>query len=296
MNNVAVRGCLIVCILICTSALAQQQNGVGSDAAASNTGDHQSPERTGAKSATTHFAPGNRVDPNTYRAICDSPKDKDHADLCQQWRVAEAAESQIWLTGVGLVLVFGTLVFTAIAARAARDAVKEGEKATAAALQAVGMERAWITFGGFSCGAIPVEKTMEPSKGIQGFGYIVTWKNTGRTPALRLTCYTDYRIVFPPEMIPTFEADEPPTDGLKSVPLGPGDTVHTKLKHLRLEDAGMHVHLVVYSRVEYYDLISSIMRISEICARVESTPQMRPDGTIGGVFTLSPVGRQNTAS
>jgi hypothetical protein len=84
--------------------------------------------------ATTHFAEGFKVDTHTYRAICDQPKNKDHADLCQQWRTAEAAETQVNLSAANLALIIVTVIFTALAAisagKAANAAHASAERAT----------------------------------------------------------------------------------------------------------------------------------------------------------------------
>lgn len=72
-------------------------------------------------------------DPQTYRDICQDPKDRDYADLCQQWRTAEATiETAKWArpqfiasvaTVFGLILtIFVSIMATVITGRAARAA------------------------------------------------------------------------------------------------------------------------------------------------------------------------------
>lgn len=120
----AIRGCLIAAVLF---GLAQYDDGerYGVQRAAAQ-------EKQGAEqAATSYFAPGFQVDAHTYRAICDQPKDREHADLCQQWRVAEMAYTQALLSVLGLLLVAGTLGFTAwtayAASRAAQAAVDSAQ-------------------------------------------------------------------------------------------------------------------------------------------------------------------------
>jgi hypothetical protein len=108
-------------------ASSQQPNAERRDNA-----DSQGPGR-GPDTVTTHFAPGHEVDSATYHIICHSPKDREHADLCQQWRVAEASENQVVLTVLGFLALLGTLFFTGLAAVAAKQAVKEARLATAEA-------------------------------------------------------------------------------------------------------------------------------------------------------------------
>jgi hypothetical protein len=104
-------------------ALAQQPNAAGNQGGGQQAADKDAAKPRASVSATTHFSPGNRVDSSTYRAICDSPKDRDHADLCMQWRVAESSETQVIFTVLGFLALIGTLIFTAIAAVATRNTV-----------------------------------------------------------------------------------------------------------------------------------------------------------------------------
>ncbi len=99
---------------------------------------HAAEKQQGDESPVTHFAPGYPVDEETYRTVCHAPKDKDHADLCQQWRVAEYARIQSWINAAGLIFLIGTFVFTAIAAGAARRAANFTGKAAAHAEDAAG--------------------------------------------------------------------------------------------------------------------------------------------------------------
>jgi hypothetical protein len=128
LHRVAFRECLIAAVLITSPFPPQQQNSAGYGSAS-----HAAESEKDDRIVSTHFAPGYRVDDDTYRVICDQPKDKDHADLCQQWRMAAAAETQLWMNGAGLILLIGTLAFTARAARAARDAANAAKEAADAA-------------------------------------------------------------------------------------------------------------------------------------------------------------------
>jgi hypothetical protein len=181
LHHVALRGCLIVGIFFAPFLTDQQIEAprYGSTSQAAQ-------KKDSSESAVTHFQPGLRVDEHTYRAICDSPKDNEHADLCQQWRVAQAADSQFWLNLLGLVLLAGTLVFTAIAARAARDAAKEASRTATTAAQGntqsrnlfVAEQRPWIEIDtvGFA-GELRFDE-----KGV-GLSFQLRVESTGRSPA-----------------------------------------------------------------------------------------------------------------
>ena len=62
--------------------------------------------------------------PVSYEAICEAPKDREYADLCQQWRSAQTAEAQKTLGIVGLVGLAATVFFAGWSVFVAR---KNGE-------------------------------------------------------------------------------------------------------------------------------------------------------------------------
>lgn len=82
-------------------------------------------------SGATEPAKENTAQPGVYEVDCQKPKDHNAADLCEQRRMAKAAEEagciarvQLWLSGFGIVLVIGSLWLTGWAAVAASRAVQ----------------------------------------------------------------------------------------------------------------------------------------------------------------------------
>ena len=123
-HQFAIRGCLTAFLFVASPVGAQQDEGVGAAANRQTTSDKEKPER-----ASRYFAERNIVDSHTYRAVCEQPKDVEHADLCQQWRMAEAADAQLWLNALGLAFISATLVFNAWSARAAARSARAAERA-----------------------------------------------------------------------------------------------------------------------------------------------------------------------
>lgn len=79
-----------------------------------------------------------------YERACNHPEDPQEADLCQQWRTANAAEEsaaiaerQFWATVVEGLLLFVSVIFTAIAARAAAKAALAAQGSVDIAKRAV---------------------------------------------------------------------------------------------------------------------------------------------------------------
>ncbi len=72
-----------------------------------------------------------RLRPITIKASCERPNDHDAADLCEQRRMAQAAEDsvwwsrvQAWLGGLGFAGILVTLVFSGLGTRAAARQVR----------------------------------------------------------------------------------------------------------------------------------------------------------------------------
>lgn len=137
---------------------------------------------------------GSATQAKIYEPDCRKPKDQPEADLCTQRRVANAAEetlqynfAQTVVGAVGVVLVVITIIFTARSNKAAVIAAK-------AAVDAVGSERAWMSFA-------RIDLNMNGSPGpdktfiIDGFIFELIWANDGRSPAINTVIYREYEII-----------------------------------------------------------------------------------------------------
>jgi hypothetical protein len=121
-HHLALGGLLVVGCLIAPAALGQPQEQVS----AGNT-EQAGPKENEPKFPTFGEREYGRA--RTYRTICKAPYNREYADLCQQWRVAEAAEKQviaIWISNGALIF---TLILTAVATWAASRAARAAEKA-----------------------------------------------------------------------------------------------------------------------------------------------------------------------
>ncbi len=120
----------------------------------------------------------------TYRAICEHPKDRDYADLCQQWRTAEATKEQAkWafpqfsanvLTVLGLI---ATIIITVTGTKAATRAARAAEDAVAIAQNTAKQElRAYISVEARPWDIVEDEQN-------RMFLASVVYMNVGQTPA-----------------------------------------------------------------------------------------------------------------
>ncbi len=107
MRGISFVGC-VICVLLGPYAIAQEQP--QADKAVSHQTNSKIPTTEEVEAAFwAVFKPG----PDAYRAICEKPKSREYADLCQQWKAAEAAkESARWAFPqfiVSIVGIFGLL-------------------------------------------------------------------------------------------------------------------------------------------------------------------------------------------
>jgi hypothetical protein len=118
---------------------------------------------------------GEEPRPSHYAADCNKPKDHAAADLCQQIRMADAAEAQNRLNAFNLGALIATLLVSAGAAYAAWRTVVAMKDTAQHQL------RAYVS--------------LHSVKAIDLLGenprFVVTFKNSGQTPALgfRANCY-----------------------------------------------------------------------------------------------------------
>src|SRR6266550_8092312 len=120
LQSIAVRGFLILSIGLAASA-ALGQGGASNDKSVAKQAQQQpeaQPEPPKDDPPGSIFWKGKLGDANTYRSICDKPKHQSDADLCQQWRSAEASSKQADLaflqliaSGLGVAGLIGTIIY-----------------------------------------------------------------------------------------------------------------------------------------------------------------------------------------
>lgn len=129
LHSIAVRGCTILALTFVFSAgVSHAQNNAGTPA--------QQPNQQQAAPTPPPVVQQPIAEPDYYKIACEAPKDHDAADLCEQRRMAKAAEEsvwwarlQTWLGGFGLIGVVITLAFTAVATKAASRSARTAERA-----------------------------------------------------------------------------------------------------------------------------------------------------------------------
>lgn len=117
-------------------------------------------------------------EPGDYSAACDHPKDREEADLCQQWRAADAAYRAVqvakdqsiwnWVQLISAVATIAAAMFAALASRAAQRSVEQ----TAKELEFSYPPRLRV---------VQVTMKIEPNSRLKGICYVV---NEGRHAAV----------------------------------------------------------------------------------------------------------------
>jgi hypothetical protein len=190
LHHVAARGCLIAGLLFASPSLGQSDEQIA-PAPSAQTESQQGQAREPAAPA---IAEQRQAGPGKYEPDCESPIDREESDLCQQWRMAEAAEQQakwtrlqFFATSFEVTFLVLAVTFTAWAAVAASKAARAGDKAAEAAQRSVALAadtakrqlRAYVTVV-YSAKQKPERMDSPPS-------FYVTLRNAGNTPAYGLT-------------------------------------------------------------------------------------------------------------
>ena len=200
LYRLAVGGCLAAALALGTiPALGQIQNS-GNE----NTKNPPNAEQTNSSTFFTTPPPihvtvtlPQKEDqtPRTYEELCQAPKTNDDADVCQQWRMANAAEKQIYwlkkqydLTKLEIGLLIGSILVTLAASCAALIAAYAAQKS---AKVIPVLERALVYVSGFH-----QEIGTTIVNGIKTLDHIRVYfhfKNTGATPTRHLVHYSNWK-------------------------------------------------------------------------------------------------------
>ncbi|MCG2639667.1 MULTISPECIES: hypothetical protein [Bradyrhizobium] len=208
--------------------------------------------------------------------------------------------------GIATVLLYGTgekqfrfAIRSSIKqSRDMRASIAAAQAAARSAADAAYSERAWMSMDGFDQ-ALSTDLITEDGRYPEAIGIAPKWKNTGRSPAIRVEIFTTMRAERIDGPIPTFETP-PPEDsgGIVGPGLG-GIGVHQwiygdNLGHFRLGA----VRCFIYSRVRYRTIFEpDFVRTSEICFSVQFDGLYRgPDGAMVPRLIYTNRGSQNTAT
>ena len=162
-------------------------------------------------------------------------------------------------------------------------------------------DRAWMIHDGLTVADIS-DSTINNVFYKKSLGFIVQWKNKGRSPAIHVRNYTDYKIVGVTDRdVPRFESNS--DLAAMGAPVGPDSQVESNLIVINEAEAARllekdKVAVIIYSRIRYHDIFNPIKpRESEICLRIAFTGYHR---TAGGQpeknWQTTPIGLQNSAT
>ena len=211
-----------------------------------------------------------------HKSLCDSPKNAEEADLCQQWRMAEAAEKQakwtqrqFWITVAevaGLLLTVGFVAWTASVAVRSAKAAEAAVKITSDTAQH--QLRAYV-----SRKNIIWKRNIDTNGGLMNFDVVIVWENCGATPARR--CRSRINSNFFKNAIPKdFDyADSEGDDLVTELSyIGPGQIIQSSARVSVVDAqavARQEKSLFVWGWIEYDDIFENTpRRRTEVCIRV----------------------------
>lgn len=132
--------------------------------------------------------------PETYKAICQSPKDQGQADLCQEWRSANYAEQGVNYTLVSLLFGLAGLVGVGITVFYSIRATRAATSATEAAVEANKIARD-ISTRELRAYVAPTSPTIRNLVVGQQPQIIYRPRNSGQTPAFNFTNITQFKTI-----------------------------------------------------------------------------------------------------
>ena len=214
-NTYRALGWLVAACLCFGTALAQDDKRDEQSPRQNQADTKQTPAQPPAAPAVnTDSPPPHQPKPKSYRNPCSDPKYGNKSDLCQQWRMAKAAEEtadwtygQFLATVVEVVLLAIAIGIASWAGFWARRAAIAGDETVEVTREATQHQlRAYVAQE--VIGWIPV--TQPGTRTINGYALAIRWKNFGSTPARR--CRTQFNTGFFNNGIPKdFDYPDPPT-------------------------------------------------------------------------------------
>lgn len=203
------------------------------------------------------------------RAAGEEPDEHEIRDLKAQEEMARsafwmlvAAWASVALTLIGVLLIWRTLKATREAANYAKSAsdaawetVDQAKQATAAALQTVQADRAWMLYNHTM--GVPNGDREDPDKTI-GFEFTMLFRNSGRSPAVRATVDSNLYTINPEDSLPKVPAEAARADKDLVGNAGPGDHQGGQSHFVSLADlhrniAGEIQH-ILFARISYEDI------------------------------------------
>jgi hypothetical protein len=185
-----------------------------------------------------------------------------------------------------------------IQSRDMQESTRAAQAAARSAAESAYSERAWMTTDGFE----PALGTTIIFDGVtypEGIGIAPRWKNTGRSPAVRVDIFTEHRMERADNpIIPRFDAPIPENLGV----VGPSVTATGVQRWICGDDLGNFrlgaLKCFIYSRVSYGTIFEpDLAKTSEICCCIEynGEQQISPGNTVPRLL-YNIRGPQNTAS
>ncbi|MEQ8481847.1 MAG: hypothetical protein RIC18_14410 [Hoeflea sp.] len=225
--------------------------------------------------------------------------EREEKDLVAQESMANSTEQIVLWTKLQFVLAAAGTLALLYTIHLNRRATKAAVEASDAARDALGAERAWIANNtitrAFLTNAV-IDDVLEP----EAFGFLLEWKNFGRSPAILREIISHHRITAPDEPVPEFIMPETSFTPRTSL-IAPGVGFQSGIQAIRYSEYTQlqerKQRLYIYGRVRYSDTFNpELVRETQFCAELQFNGVEEGDGEERPRTFLNPVGPQNTAT
>ncbi len=171
-------------------------------------------------------------------------------------------------------------------------------RAAQAAIDAVTAERPWVLTNGFETN-MARDAVIFGEVHREAFILRIKWKNFGRSPAINVNMYTDYKVTDLGAPIPKFK--RPEQDELRAGSMAPGSQAVTNLIAFPIDVynkmSNREVDIYVYSAASYKSTNNTEINFSEQCSVLSVNGHLlEENGTLSPNVGLGPIGPQNSVS
>jgi len=275
LHNVAVRGCLIAGVLVqlLDPTLGQTQQPITQVRPAEASNQNKQPSNTPTPAVAV---PKQQQTAAQQKTLCDEPeapnedKTGPRSDICQQWRMAGAAEQQVYWTKALYDLTWfeiGALALTLLATACAAVAASQAARAAQKSADAIpNIERAYVFFWDVERD----DRTYKLGDGrtttLLSDRRIVVYKNCGKTPAIITKTRLNCDVFAEPPIPQTAPEKELPSGAIIDAgggwPRGKVSVTKEKIERAKAEDATIYL----YGEITYRDIFKKEQR-SWFCRR-----------------------------
>ena len=178
-------------------------------------------------------------------------------DLKAQNLAADSAKGTYQVSIAQTILAFFGTIALIYSLHLTRTATKAATIAARAALDAIAMERAWMTVGNIETARF-VNGVAHGERVDNGILFMIGYSNTGRSPAVHVKLHLDYAFIKDGDNIPVFDVPTMGLDGGTVVASGRTIGDNLVINDQQTYDIANNVsRLIIFTVIQYADVFST---------------------------------------